>query len=188
MWLRCVRTERFKLVQTLVPDEEPFYRLYDLETDPGEKEDVAPRFPEQLRRLKVMLHTRVFAGERLRSWLLAADSAGSAAWRAGAFPPELRCEVISPAEGEIVTHAGYNGKVPVSWTGPDNGEFIIQYEVGRGKYHLEGSFPIHGNRQTFGPFNRVFWKALPLYNPWRFRVVPKDRPDLAGAWRTFSFE
>ena len=188
VWQRCLRTERFKLVQTLVPGEEPSYSLYDLEADPGEKEDVARRFPEEVVRLKVMLYARIFAGERLRASILSADSAAGAAWPAEAFPSDQSCEVVSPAEGEIVTHDSYDGKVPVSWTGSENWEYVIEYEVGRGKYHLKGSFPIHGNKQTFGPFNRVFWGALPLYNPWRFRVVPKGRPDQAGPWRTFNFE
>ena len=188
VWLRCLRTERFKLVQTVVPGEEPSYSLYDLEADPGEKEDVARRFPEEVVRLKVMLHARIFTGERLQASILSADSAEGATRPAGAFQSGQPCEVVSPAEGEVVSHDSYDGKMPVSWTGSEDCEYIIEYEVGRGKYHIEGSFPIRGNEQTFGPFNPVFWGALPLYNPWRFRVVPKGRPDQAGPWRTFNFE
>jgi len=188
VWLRCVRTERFKLVQTLVPGEAPAYSLYDLEADPGESRDVAEEFPGDLVRLKIMLQARVFAGERLREAVLAADEAAGGTPRAGALAAERRCEIISPAEKETVTYESYEGKVPVSWTGPEDGEYLVEYSVGRGKYHLEGSFPLRGNRETFGPFNRVFWRAFPLYNPWRFRVVPKDNGELASPWRTFTFK
>ncbi|MBN2288779.1 MAG: sulfatase [Candidatus Glassbacteria bacterium] len=188
VWLRCVRTDRFKLVQTLAPGGEPSYSLYDLEADPGEREDCASRLPEEVIRLQGMLHARVFAGRRLRMSLLAADSAGTAAHGSGAPGPEAPCEVTSPREGETVAFGSYQGRVPVSWAGPEDSEYVVEYRVGRGKYHLEGSFPVRGSGETFGPFNRIFWQALPLYNPWSFRVVPRDRPELTGSWRTFNFE
>jgi arylsulfatase A-like enzyme len=188
VWLRSLRTERFKLVQTLAPHERPSYSLYDLEADPGETQGVAQDFPEELVRLQGMLHARVFANERLRASILAADNTRAVPGREESPGPESPCVVTSPLEGETVKYSSYQGMVPVSWDGPEQDEYIIEYEVGRGKYHLEGSFPIRGNKQAFGPFNRVFWKAFPLYNPWRFRVVPKGRRELAGPWRNFVFE
>ena len=188
VWLRCVRTDRFKLVQTLVPHEKPSYSLYDLIADPGETQDVAGDYPEEVVRLKGILHVNVFENERLRASILASDSTEAIPGSGESPVLQKPCEVISPSEGETIKYSSYQGMVHVSWDCPGEVEYIIEYEVGRGKYHLKGSFPVLGNKQTFGPFNRIFWNAFPLYNPWRFRVIPKSRRDLAGPWRTFEFE
>lgn len=184
-WLRAVRTESLKLVETLAPHEAPRFALYDLDKDPGEQLDVSALFPDTLARLQGILAQQVFRNQRQREALLAS----SGATRGGeSFPPDMgQVAVQAPAEGETITYAAQGGKVLVSWSGPQNGEYLLEYTVGLGKYHLEGSFPVRGNSQTFGPFNPVFWMAFPHYNPWRFRVVPKGRPELASAWRTFTF-
>ena len=188
-WLRCVRTERFKLVESIAPGENPRYALYDLQTDPGELHDAARRFPLETERLKGLLLAQVFENRSLRSAITAAQALDSArAGLNGLFQGLSRLEVIFPEEGEVVTYLSREGKVPVSWTGPAAGEYLVEYEVGQGKYHLKGSFQVKGNSQTFGPFNPVFWRALPLYNPWSFRVMPRGKPELASAWRNFKFE
>jgi arylsulfatase A-like enzyme len=58
-WEKFVRDERFKLVYTQTAPTQRWYGgqgvrfvLYDLETDPGETENVAEAFPEDLERLK----------------------------------------------------------------------------------------------------------------------------------------
>ena len=184
-WLRAVRTGSLKLVETLAPHLEPRFALYDLEKDPGEQRDVSAEFPDTVARFQGMLAQQVFRNQRQREARLA--GAGTVKGGAG-FPPDMKQIVVdAPAEGETITYAAQAGKVLVSWSGPRTGEYLLEYTVGLGKYHLEGSFPVRGNSQTFGPFNPVFWMAFPHYNPWRFRVAPKGRPELSSAWRTFNF-
>ncbi|MEA2062604.1 MAG: sulfatase-like hydrolase/transferase, partial [Gemmatimonadota bacterium] len=186
VWLRCVRTERYKLVQTTEPGREPAYSLYDLETDPGETGDIAGEKPAVLRQLLLMLHEHIFKNAMLRDSILAAGAVKNL--RPGTAPEYRRCEILAPAEGAGLTFKSGNGAVHISWTGPGEGEYRIEYVVGRGKYHLDDSFTSIGNKKEFGPFNRIFWNALKLYNPWRFRVMPKHRPELASQWRSFTFE
>jgi arylsulfatase A-like enzyme len=45
----AVQDERFKLISSRLP---PFDLLYDLQQDPGETRDVAPKFPAELQRLR----------------------------------------------------------------------------------------------------------------------------------------
>jgi len=189
VWLRCVRTDRAKLIQKIAPGERPSYSFFDLVKDPGEQHEASATEPEEMERLKGMLLAQVFRNLRLREALVKGGfAAGEQNASADIFEGVSRVVVSFPAEGERLTYSSHGGKVPVSWSGPERGEYIIEYVVGRGKYHLEGSFPVRGNRQTFGPFNPVFWRSFRLYNPWRFRVIPKGRPDLASAWRSFEFE
>jgi len=175
-----------KLVETLVPGETPRFALFDLETDPGESRDLAHESNDELIRLQGKLAAQVFRNERLRKALDKRFVLGEAAAKAAV--DTRRIEIISPAEGQTIAHSTHDGKVPVSWTGQERAEYTLEYEVGRGKYYLKGSFPVCGSGETFGPFNQIFWSAFPKYNPWRFRVVPKGKPELASKWQTFSFE
>jgi len=185
-WLRALSTGQAKLVETLVPGQAPHFALFDLETDPKESRDLARESNDELIRLQGRLAAQVFRNQRLRKELEQSFAVSPAAGKAA--PDTRRIEIISPAEGETITHRTREGRVPVSWTGQEGAEYIIEYEVGRGKYYLKGSFPVRGSGETFGPFTRIFWSAFPKYNPWRFRVVPKAKPGLASRWRTFNFE
>ncbi len=185
-WLRAVSTGHTKLVETLVPGETPRFALFDLETDPGESRDLVRESNDELIRLQGKFAAQVFRNERLREALDKRFALGKAVVK-GAMDTR-RIEIIFPAEGETITHSAHEGKVPVNWTGQEGAEYIIEYEVGSGKYYLKGSFPVRGSGETFGPFNQIFWGAFPKYNPWRFRVVPEGKAELASRWRTFSFE
>ncbi len=97
-------------------------------------------------------------------------------------------EVLAPNEGERVSFQAVAGQVTIRWSGPPQAGYRLEYRVGQGKHRLEGAFDLTGNSESFGPFNRVFWRSLTLYNPFSFRVVPAGRPELASPWRTFTFE
>jgi len=188
-WLRCARTSSYKLIQYVSPGELPRYALFDLTADPGEKMDVAEKSPEETERLKGLLFSWMFVNQRLRSSIATAQAARQAiAGHEDIFRDIPQVQIVSPGENEVLTYASNSGKVQVSWTGPAEGEYIIEYEVGQGKYHLQGSFPVTGNSQTYGPFNPVFWKGLTLYNPFSFRVLPRGHPDLASSRRSFTFQ
>lgn len=184
-WLRAVRTDNFKLIQYTPSDGEPRYELFHLPGDPGERRDVARLYPEELQRLKGLLSVHVLESAHLRAAITGDVDATAAA---GPFIDAGPLEILFPAEGQTVAWDLHEGRVPVRWSGPVEAEYLIEYEVGEGKYHLKGSFPVRGDGETFGPFNRIFWRAFPLYNPWMFRVVPRDRPELASPWRRFAFE
>ena len=185
-WLRAVSDGHTKLIETLAPGQTPRFALFDLDSDPEESRDLARGSNDQLIRLQGRLAAQVFRNQRLGQELDKSFSPGRAAGET--VEHTRRIEIVFPAEGETITHSAHEGRVPVSWTGQEGAEYIIEYEVGSGKYYLKGSFPVRGSGETFGPFNPVFWNAFPRYNPWRFRVVPKGKPELASRWRAFSFK
>ncbi len=185
-WLRGVRTQNWKLVQRREPGAQPGYQLYDLRADPAETVDVAGSNPQELARLKGVLAGRIFAGQAARRQVESQLAETTGETTAVAFSEPVR--IIFPAPDDTLAHADHDGSIPVRWSGPAEAAYRIEYEVGEGKYHLTGSFIVQGNRQTYGPFTRVFWRAFPQYNPWRFRVVPAGKPSLASGWQTFSFK
>ena len=187
VWLNMVRTGGYKLIETVTPDGAQSYSFYDLKTDPGEKKNVASEFPDELTRLKTMLEAQKFASNTIRSTLLAADSAGVGAAEF-ATPGDKAVKIKYPRDGQEIIYSDHNGEIRLEWEGSENGEYIIEYVVGEGKYRIEGTLPVRGNRQKFGSFNRVFWSAFPLYNPWRFRVMPSGNPELASQWRSITFK
>ncbi|MBW7995587.1 MAG: sulfatase-like hydrolase/transferase [Candidatus Glassbacteria bacterium] len=183
-WLRGVRTERWKLIQRREPAAEPTYQLYDLRSDPSEQTDVANDRPQELVRLKGLLAADIFANLAALGQVekqLAQTGAGSR------IAPSEAVEVLFPAESDSLAHGDDSGTITVRWSGPPQAAYRIDYEVGSGRYHLTGSFIVEGNSQSYGPFTRMFWRAFPQYNPWRFRVVPVGKPSLASPWRTFAF-
>jgi len=185
-WLRTVSDGHTKLIETLAPGQIPRFAFFDLDSDAEERRDLARGSNDQLIRLQGRLAAQVFRNQRLAQALDKSFSPGRAAGEA--VEHTRRIEIVFPAEGEIITHSAHEGRVPVSWTGQEGAKYIIEYVVGSGKYYLKGSFPVRGSGETFGPFNPVFWSAFPRYNPWRFRVVPKGKPELASRWRAFAFK
>jgi len=186
-WLRSVLNNGWKMIQRTSPGASPRYELFDLNADPGEHKDLAGSQPEELLRLQGLLSAHILESARLREAVLSTPDSVLASG-GDPFLGQSAPVVAFPAEGQSVSWELHQGAVPVRWSGPAAADYILEYRVGEGKYHLEGSFPVRGAGQTFGPFNRLFWRAFPLYNPWTFRVVPKGHPELAGPWRTFRFE
>jgi hypothetical protein len=182
-WLRGVRTADWKLVQRREPGADPAYELYDLRSDPGELTDVAARQPAQLARLKGVLAADIFSNQAALGRIETQLAENGISEQAVTEP----VAVLFPAENDTLAHAGGNGQITVRWSGPAEASYRVEYEVGSGRYHLTGSFVIHGNSQTYGPFTAMFWRAFPQYNPWRFRVVPLGKPELASPWRAFAF-
>ena len=187
VWLNMVSTPKYKLIETVTPDGAQSYNLYDLQDDPSEKKDIAAQFPAEVTRLNTMLEAQKFASQTIRSALLSADSAGI---KAAEFvvPEDKTVRVKYPRDGQMINYSDHDGEIRLEWEGSENGEYLIEYVVGEGKYRIEGNLPVRGNRQKFGGFNRVFWSAFPLYNPWRFRVMPAGHPELASTWRLISFK
>ncbi len=184
-WLRAVRTRDWKLVQRREPGMPPEYNLYDLRNDPAETIDVAGTSADKLAKLKGVLAAHIFDNQAALGQVenLLAETTGSLSGITFSEP----LEILFPGQGDTLVHPDDDGAINVRWSGPAEIAYRVEYEVGSGKYHLTGSFIVEGNGQTYGPFTRMFWRAFPQYNPWRFRVMPAGKPELASPWRTFSF-
>ena len=53
---------------------------------------------------------------------------------------------------------------------------------------MTGELEVVGTEQWFGPVPEDIWQALPLYNPWKFRIIPKNYPQYPSEWITFEMQ
>jgi len=182
--LRSVRTNDWKFISIYHDDTgETTEELYNLKEDHGETKNVlaenpaiASLFREEMQRW--MDEPKQFpyqAIETNEEHYLDTDV-------------EVRPIVTFPKVGTVVTPKTHEKRIMVSWIGDKNGKYVIEYEVGTGGYHMTGELEAVGTEQWFGPFPEDIWQALPLYNPWRFRVVPKDYPQYPSEWITFEMK
>ena len=175
---RAVRTGRWKLVYAS-PDNA--YTLFDLAGDPAESGDVKDRYPQVADSLRTLLNQWVLYTQRRPYDQLEnhPDRAGSAAAGGGAL------RILYPRDGDTLYYQGADYSIRPRWTSAGEVSYAIEYDVGRGAYHLEGELTESTSSPNYGPFQVNFWNALVLYNPWKFRVYPKDRPAEKSEWVTF---
>jgi len=177
---RAVRTRRWKLIYAS-PDDS--YALYDLAADPGEREDVIDEYPQTADSLLTLLN----------EWVLYTQKRS---YRRGESPPDTTAQtivgegedvprILFPQDGDTLHYQGVEHAIQLRWIGPAEATYAIEYDVGRGAYHLEGAFTEKGSAPSYGPFQANFWNSLVLYNPWKFRVYREDRPDAKSEWVIF---
>ncbi len=174
--IRALRSSRWKLIHTHGPEENR-YDLYDLERDPGEKQDVSAAHPETVNAMRERLHEWVLSSERLPL----EREALSASAKPDALPEPI--QVLQPADGDTIRYTDSEGKISVVWAGPSDLVYDIEYRVGEGAYHLEGDMQVEGTQGEYGPYTVEMWDLLTLYNPWSFRVTLNGAS--ASPWITF---
>lgn len=182
--LRSVRTNDWKFI-TVYDDEtgETREELYNLRKDPGEQHNVLAKHPliasiyryEMQRWMDAPAHFPYQGTKSEEEHYLNVDV-------------EVRPIVLFPKVGSVVSPDTHNNRVYLEWTGDPQAEYLIEYEVGKGGYHLTGELDAVGTTQWYGPFPEDIWQALPLYNPWKFRVIPKKYPDYPSDWITFEMK
>jgi choline-sulfatase len=183
-WRRAVRTNEWKLI-AIYNDEtkETRYELYHLKTDPGETTNVIDQYPDIAEQFK----------QEMQRWMEAPAQ----------FPyqhkkseeehyldvdVEVRPIVLFPKVGTVVTPETHNNRILVQWTGDKNTVYLIEYDIGTGRYHITGQLEVTGTEQWYGPFPEDIWQELPKYNPWKFRIIPKQYPQYASDWITFEMK
>ncbi|GAK58465.1 hypothetical protein U27_05439 [Candidatus Vecturithrix granuli] len=181
---RSVRSNEWKLIANYNPDEnDTRYELYHLAEDPGETKNVLDEYPEIVDQFK----------QEMQRWM---DAPQQFAYHVEKTEEEhyldvdveVRPIVIFPKVGTVLSPDTYNQRVLVQWIGQENADYIIEYEVGTGGYHITGELEVVGTEQWFGPFPEDIWQALPLYNPWKFRVIPRKYPEYPSEWITFEMK
>lgn len=173
--IRAMRTSEWKLIHTHGPGVDT-YELYNLKTDPREYQDVVDDHPEVVDAMRKALH----------QWVLTTQPTALQTSVAGGSMPDDPIEVLFPAHGDTFRYEDVGKTVSVRWTGPDDGTYTLEYRVGEGNYHLEGSMQIVGNAPQYGPFTDEMWNMLTLYNPWSFRVTVAGKPELNSPWTHFT--
>ena len=176
---RVVRTERWKLLWRIPGDA---VELYDVVADPTEDDEVSQAHPQVADSLLSMLVAWVDANPRVR-----VTAAATAALAGTSSPPvKGRIDVLFPATGDTFEYIGAGQTIQLEWSGGSGDRYTIEYEIGRGAYHLEGVLEVESSTPSYGPFHADFWNSLVLYNPWRFRVYPRGQPAAASPWVTFD--
>lgn len=176
---RAIRTQRWKLIWHTPGDA---IELYDLDQDPAEDDELSEEFPQVADSLLLLLTTWVDANPRIRA---AGDSTSRDTVAPNLQPQPGRVEVMFPSSGDTLEYIGAGQTIQLAWDGGP-GHYTVEYEIGRGAYHLDGILEVDSNTPSYGPFHADFWNSLVLYNPWRFRVFPAGRPAAVSAWVSFD--
>ena len=175
---RVVRTRDWKLLYE-GPDER--YSLFDLQKDPLESRDVQARHPQVADSLRTLLNEWVLYSQPQAP--SAPPPVVAVAPLSGAGGPP---RILFPADGDTLFYRGANHSIQPRWDGPASVEYGVEYIIGEGAYFLEGEISVTGNAPLYGPFQPGFWNSLVLYNPWKFRVYRRDRPQEKSEWVRFD--
>ena len=178
---RAVRTERWKLLWRTPEDA---IELYDVAADPVEDDEVSDEYPRVADSLLTMLASWADANPRVRSMEAAAATASVRGTSSASV--QGRIDVLFPATGDTFEFIGAGQTIQLEWSGPPGDRYAIEYEIGRGVYHLDGVLEVESSTPSYGPFHADFWNSLVLYNPWRFRVYPRGQSAAASDWVTFD--
>jgi hypothetical protein len=182
--LRSLRTNEWKLISVYNhEDETTTYELYNLKEDPAETKNVFDDNPVIADLLQ----------QEMQRWMNAPQNFDYHEEKSEEThyldeDVEVRPIVLFPKVGTVLTPDSYEKRVMVEWIGDESAEYIIEYEVGTGGYHMTGELEVVGTKQWYGPFPEDIWQALPLYNPWRFRIIPKAHPNYPSEWIIFEMK
>ncbi|MFQ5829728.1 MAG: sulfatase/phosphatase domain-containing protein, partial [Candidatus Methylomirabilia bacterium] len=179
--LFAVRRPPWKFIQRRDPTGQVQEELYYLLSDQTEQRNVVSGHPEVVARLRGQL-MRWAAGNL-------AKAAGLQPLPEGTGKPGTKPPIIVRPRGRLAFGES-RGRIVVEWLGPAEGRYVLEYEVGDGKYRLKGSFPVVGLRKEFGPLNAAVWNLLTLYNPFRFRLAPDgcQGPACWSEWVSFTVD
>ena len=185
--LQAIRTPTWKLIRTEDTRGERF-ALYHVASDPGERSDVAARHPQIMARLRAELARHVALSQAKADELraLAALVARPAPERSGAA---AKPRILRPRDGRQLTFVEEAWRVVVEWQGQPDNRYVLEYEVGAGRYLMRGDFSVIGPRKEFGPLKAGVWNQLVFYNPFRVRIRPAgcDKAACWSEWVTFRF-
>ncbi len=183
--LRSVRTNDWKLISIYKHEtDETTYELYNLQHDPAETQNVIDEEPEVAAEFKDKL--RYWMEEAPQQFVYETQKVEQKHYLDDDV--EIRPIVLFPKVGTVLTPESFEKRVLVEWIGHENAEYLIEYDVGTGGYHMNGELEVIGPKQWFGPFPEDIWQALPLYNPWKFRIIPKAYPQYPSEWITFEMK
>ena len=175
---RAVRTQRWKLIHDVSKNE---FVLFDLQSDPAESANVVFDHPHVADSLRTLLHQWVFFSQPRPT---PKETAQRNSVRTGdRFSGAPR--IIFPVQGDSLQYRGEDYTIQLGWTGDPQSTYNIEYVIGKEAYHLQGVMEQSGSKPSFGPYQEMFWNSLALYNPFKFRVFKKDRPDAKSEWVTF---
>lgn len=180
--LAGIRHDGWKLV---VGCGESGARLFHTRADPGETTDLASSEPTKAAELRTEL-TRYLA--KWDPGFVLGQCATDVSTTAPVDADRTACPVIEePVDGATIAFDDHGGTVRARWSGSPDARYVLDYELGEGRFHTVGRMPVTGNRQEFGPFPRGVWRSFRDFNPWHVKVILEGRPDCPPADVRFRF-
>jgi len=171
-WIRGVRRGPIKYLTS--------GELYDLSTDPGETINLAADRPDAVAELHSEIDGWLTESLQLRRMRSRAPKANPAAGDP--------CPVVSsPTSNHRLNYATSTGAIRVHWRGDLTTRYAVQYDIGQGAQHVEGTYEVLGNVHVLGPYSEAIWNDLTGWNPFRFRVSPKGDVACWSEWARFEF-
>ena len=150
--------------------------LFNLDSDPGERDDRAARDPQRVQAL-----ARGLIPDLAALWQLRDGEPPVEVPQDGALVTRPRW--IVPDAGGVVRYADIADGALLRWTGDPAGRYVIEYRAGDGALALDGVLEVAGTVKDFGRVGEAYWRTWVVpYGHVRLRVVPVGRADLAGDW------
>jgi choline-sulfatase len=165
-WKLIAETDRRNLVSV---------HLHDLDTDPGERNDIALSRPEIVGRLLPPLSEKIenFVLPKERK-SVARTADGPAGVKSSATP-----QWLFPAESGTISWDALQGRAYLEWTGEPSDSYVLEYKAGSGALAVSGRIIVSGTKKDFGVFSRKYWDTWVVpYEEVKLRV----RPESGSAW------
>ncbi len=169
--LQSVFNDTNKMIRVISPTDTT-YEWYRLSEDPAERFNHYAASDPICRRFSSLLDSISLAHDSLSKMIKNDETLGT---NSDNLMAPL---ILAPRNLEKIKHALFKGAIKGEWSGADSLWYIIQYNIGQGRFNLKGEFRIWGRKHTFGPFTPAMWNTLALYNPWRIQVYPQGHPEL----------
>ena len=145
-------------------------RLYNLDADPGETDNIAADNP----RLVAKLFSRLSEKIQART-IIPDDSKREGAGGDGSADEPLW---VHPAVKETFSYDDLQGDFKLEWSGVADLEYILEYVAGTGDQQIRGSIDVYGTTKDFGKISRRYWETWVVpYNSFRIRVKEEG-----GSW------
>jgi len=183
--LHAIRTDNWKLVRSEGPNLED-HQLFNLQKDPGETKNLFDTERETAQRLKEKLHVVL---SKMQADRLAMLTREKVTFHKKDIPKDAvlaKPVVLYPKDQAEIRPKEVGSRLTVSWTGPKDLDYVIQYDVGKGLRNLKGSIPVNGTSKVFGPLPREAWEPLPYWNPYRIRISPYGLEKYWSEWVEFN--
>lgn len=183
--LQAIRTPTWKLIRAEDAAGERF-ALYHVASDRGERRDVAAGHRRIVARLRAELARHVVLNQAKADELRAMAALASRPVPESSGAP-VKPRILRPRNGRQLVFVEEAGRVVVEWEGRPDDRYVLEYEVGTGRYQMRGDFTVIGPRKAFGPLKADVWDQLAFYNPFRVRIRPArcDRASCWSEWVTF---
>jgi choline-sulfatase len=157
-------SEPWKLLYRTDHKRRGTFRLYNLDDDPGETNDIATLNPTVVDnlfyRLAAQIETRTIVQTDTTSLEAGAgDQATAPVW-------------LHPTAGNgVFSYDDLRGNFRLEWSGLANKEYVLQYIAGSGTRQITGQLDVQGTMKDFGKISRRYWNTWVVpSSPFRIRV------------------